>query len=86
MTLPLTEVDIMAPTYLPVSSTSNYIVVTYNNATLIGDLYTNGVLDGTVNLPNTNYSPGIYGGAGGTTENYFGNDVYGDPQFGGTEA
>jgi hypothetical protein len=77
------EVDIMAPTYLPVSTTTNYIVVTYDNFTLTGDLYTNAVLDGTVVLPNASYSPGGYGGPGGTTDNAFGNDVYGDPQFGG---
>jgi uncharacterized protein YjdB len=77
------EVDIMAPTYLPADSTTNYIVVTYNNSTLTGDLYTNAVLDGTVALPDTTYSPGVYGGGAGTTNNSFGNDVYGDPQFGG---
>jgi uncharacterized protein YjdB len=77
------EVDIDAPTYLPAGA-EQYILVTYNNATLTGDLYTNGVLDGTVILPDTTYSPGSYGGAGGTTDNSFGNDVFGDPQFGGT--
>jgi hypothetical protein len=35
-------------------------------------------------LPNASYTPGSIGGAGGTTENMLGNDVYGDPQFVGT--
>jgi uncharacterized protein YjdB len=78
------EVDINTPNLLAASSPETYIVVTYDNFNLIGDLYTNGVLDSSVLLPNSTYSPGSYGGAGGTTENTFGNDVYGDPQFGGT--
>ncbi|HEY3861256.1 MAG TPA: LamG-like jellyroll fold domain-containing protein [Verrucomicrobiae bacterium] len=79
------EVDILAPNGdLPVSATPIYVAVTYNNSTLVADLYTNAILDGTVVLPNTGYSPGGYGGVGGTTENTLGNDVFGDPQFGGT--
>src|SRR6202453_1311278 len=77
------EVDIDAPTFLPTGA-EQYVAVTYNNSTLTGDLYLNGALDGTVALPNTSYSPGGYGGSTGTTEDTFGNDVYGDPQFGGT--
>jgi hypothetical protein len=78
------EVDIDAPSYLPADGTTNYVVVTYDNTTLIGDLYTNAVLDGSTVFPSSTYSPGGMGGVGGTTENTFGNDVYGDPQFGGT--
>ena len=78
------EQDIMAPTYLPTNPVPQYITVTYNDETLVADLYTNGVLYASTTLPTNTYSPGLYGGAGGTTENSFGNDVYGDPQFGGT--
>ncbi|HEX3720343.1 MAG TPA: LamG-like jellyroll fold domain-containing protein [Verrucomicrobiae bacterium] len=78
------EVDIMAPTYLPATATPQYIVVTYNDETLVGELYTNGVLDASTTFPNNTYSPGAYGGAAGTTDNSFGRDVYNDPQFGGT--
>jgi hypothetical protein len=66
------------------SDIEQYVVVTYDNSTLIGDLYTNGVLDATTTYPSTDYSPGGYGGAGGTFNNYLGNDIYGDPQFSGT--
>jgi hypothetical protein len=65
------------------SNTAQYVVVTYNNSTLIGSLYTNGVLDAAQTYPNSTYSPGSIGGAGGTTENMLGNDVYGDDQFDG---
>jgi len=78
------EVDILTPNTLPASSSETYTVVTYDNANLTGDLYTNGVLDSSVLLPNSGYSPGSYGGPGGTTQDMLGNDVYGDPQFGGT--
>ncbi len=78
------EVDILTPNLLGADSPETYVVVTYDNSTLTGDLYTNGLIDSSVLLPNTSYSPGTYGGAGGTTENTLGNDVYGDPQFGGT--
>lgn len=77
------EHDIDAPSYLP-AGLEQYIAVTYNNATLVANLYTNAVLDASTVLPGTNYSPGSYGGPSGTTENAVGNDVYGDPQFGGT--
>jgi uncharacterized protein YjdB len=77
------EIDIGTPAELAADS-SNYIAVTYDNSTLTANLYTNAILDGTATFPNTTYSPGSYGGTGGTTENSFGNDVYGDPQFGGT--
>jgi uncharacterized protein YjdB len=73
------------------NNSEQYVCVTYNNSTLIGDLYTNGVLDASQVYPNaifapgdTVYAPGSIGGAGGTTENMLGNDVYGDDQFDGT--
>jgi uncharacterized protein YjdB len=78
------EVDILTPNPLSAGSPETYIAVTYDNLNLTGDLYTNGLLDSSVLLPNSSYSPGSYGGAGGTTENTIGNDVYGDPQYGGT--
>lgn len=77
------ETDIQAPTYLPSDGTTDYVAVTYNNSTLVGNLFLNGALDATVNFPNTSYSPGGYGGPNGTTQDMLGNDVYGDPQFGG---
>ncbi|MGC9942616.1 MAG: LamG-like jellyroll fold domain-containing protein [Verrucomicrobiota bacterium] len=77
------ENDLDTPTSFPVG-TEEYVSLTYNNSTLVGNLYYNGVLDGSVNLPNTSYCPGTIGGATGTTENWLGNDVYGDPQFQGT--
>jgi hypothetical protein len=76
------ELDIDAPTYLP--ETSNYVTVTYNNTNLTGDLYLNGALDGTRVFPSGTYSPGTFGGTSGTTEDMIGNDVFNDPQFGGT--
>jgi hypothetical protein len=58
--------------------------LTFNIGSLTGDLYTNGLLDATQTYPNASYTPGSIGGAGGTTQNMLGNDVYGDPQFDGT--
>jgi uncharacterized protein YjdB len=73
------------------NNSEQYVCLTYNNSTLIGSLYTNGVLDASQVYPNavfapgsTVYSPGSIGGAGGTTQNMLGNDVYGDWQFDGT--
>jgi len=66
------------------AGSESYVAVTYNNSNLTGNLYLNGVLDGSTVLPNATYSPGSFGGAGGTTANTFGNDVFGDPQFSGT--
>ena len=63
------------------TGSKQYVVITYNNSTLTGNLYTNGVLAGTTAYPNTSYSPG---GFGSTTYDYLGNDVYGDEQFDGT--
>jgi hypothetical protein len=77
------EIDLNTPTTFP-SGTEQYVAVTYNNSSLMANLYLNGALDGTATFSGTNYSPGTYGGVTGTTANTFGNDVYGDPQFGGT--
>jgi uncharacterized protein YjdB len=77
------EVDMQTLTPFP-NGAEQYVAVTYNNQTLVGNLFTNGVLDGTQTFPNTSYCPGTIGGAAGTTENMLGNDVFGDWQFGGT--
>jgi hypothetical protein len=61
-----------------------YVCLTFNIATLTGDLYTNGVLIAAQTYPDSSYCPGNIGGASGTTQNMLGNDVYGDPQFSGT--
>jgi hypothetical protein len=66
------------------NGSEQYISFTFNNASLVGSLYTNGVLVGTQSYPDTSYCPGTFGGAGGTTLNELGNDVYGDSQFQGT--
>ncbi|HEU5395902.1 MAG TPA: LamG-like jellyroll fold domain-containing protein, partial [Verrucomicrobiae bacterium] len=47
-------------------------------------LYTNGIPVASLSLPNGTYTPATIGGAGGTSENMLGNDVYGDEQFSGT--
>ena len=66
------------------NGSEQYVSFTFNNSALVGSLYTNGVLVGTQTYPNSTYAPGNFGGAGGTTQNYLGNDVYGDSQFQGT--
>ncbi|MGC9943425.1 MAG: LamG-like jellyroll fold domain-containing protein, partial [Verrucomicrobiota bacterium] len=66
------------------NGSEQYVVLTYNNSTLTGNLYTNGLLEATQTYPNTSYAPGSIGGPGGTTQNMLGNDVYGDDQFNGT--
>jgi uncharacterized protein YjdB len=82
-TPPAGEVDVGSTVPFP-SGSEQYVALTYNNFSLLGSLYTNGVLDSTTTMPNTSYSPGSFGGAGGTTLNTLGNDVYGDEQFDGT--
>ena len=79
------EVDINAPG-LP-TGIEEYLAVTYDNSTLTGNLYLNGVLDGTVILPSTAYSPGNFGTnfLGGTTNDQIGRDPFGgDNMFNGT--
>ena len=79
------EVDINAPG-LP-TGTEEYVAVTYNNSTLTGNLYLNGVLEGTAIMPSTAYSPGSFGTNffGGTTNDQIGRDPFsGDNMFNGT--
>jgi hypothetical protein len=66
------------------NGSEQYVCLTYNNFTLNGNLYDNGTLVATQIYPDNTYCPGSIGGAGGTTQNMLGNDVYGDAQFGGT--
>ena len=77
------EVDLQSAVTFP-NSSEQYVALTFNAASLMGDLYSNGVLVATQTFPDTTYTPGTIGGAAGTTENMLGNDVYGDDQFSGT--
>jgi uncharacterized protein YjdB len=78
------EDDLDTPTLFP-NGSEQYVTVTYNSSNFVANLYTNGALDGTETLPSDNsYEPANIGGAGGTTENWLGRDVYNDSQFEGT--
>ncbi|MGH8021960.1 MAG: LamG-like jellyroll fold domain-containing protein [Limisphaerales bacterium] len=77
------EHDVATSTAFP-NGSEQYVALTYNNQTLAGDLYTNGVLDATTTLPNATYCPGTFGGSSGTVSNMLGNDIFGDQQFSGT--
>jgi hypothetical protein len=77
------EQDLQSAVMFP-NNSEQYICVTYNASSLVGNLYTNGTLVASLALPNGTYTPGTIGGTGGTTENMLGNDVYGDDQFSGT--
>lgn len=77
------EIDCATPISFP-NGTEEYVAVTYNNSTLVENLYYNGALDGIFDAPNTSYCPGSYGGATGTTQNWLGRDTYNDNQFQGT--
>jgi uncharacterized protein YjdB len=84
------NIELDSATAFP-NNAEQYVCLTYNNSTQQGSLYTNGVLDATQAYPyavfapgDFVYAPGSIGGAGGTTENMLGNDVYGDQQFDGT--
>jgi Concanavalin A-like lectin/glucanases superfamily/Glycosyl hydrolases family 2, sugar binding domain/Glycosyl hydrolases family 2/Glycosyl hydrolases family 2, TIM barrel domain/Immunoglobulin domain len=81
-TSPAGEIDMPSAVSFP-NGSEQYICVTYNNSSLTGNLYTNGVLVATQTFPNNTYTPGNIGGTGGTTNNTLGNDVYGDDQFSG---
>ena len=63
------------------NGSQQYVAVTYNNTAQLDSIYLNAVKIGTLTTAN---SPGNLGGTGGTTQNYLGNDVYGDWQFDGT--
>jgi hypothetical protein len=77
------EADLQSAVAFP-NGSEQYVCVTYNASSLVGNLYTNGALVATLTLPNNTYTPGTIGGTSGTTENMLGNDVYGDDQFSGT--
>jgi len=77
------EIDAVTPTLFP-SGSAQYVSYTFNASSLTGSIYTNGLLSATATYPDVTYIPGSIGGAGGTTENWLGNDVYGDAQFSGS--
>ena len=77
------EQDLQSAVSFP-NGSEQYVCVTYNAYSLVGNLYTNGTLVASLAFPNSTYTPGTIGGTGGTTENMLGNDVYGDDQFSGT--
>jgi hypothetical protein len=77
------EIDLQS-TYLFPNGVEQYVAVTYNNYSLVANLYDNGALLASRTYPSTSYAPGSIGGAAGTVQNMLGNDVYGDQQFNGT--
>ncbi len=77
------ESDLQSSISFP-NSSQQYVSVTYNYGNLSGNLYLNGNLVASLTLPSTSYTPGLIGGANGTSQNMLGNDVYGDNQFSGT--
>lgn len=84
ITPPQGEVDTITGSPFP-SGTEVYTAFTFNSGTLTGTIYTNGVLSGAKTVyPNATYIPGTIGGANGTSENWLGNDIYGDSEFQGT--
>ena len=54
------------------NGSEQYVSYTFNNASLIANLYTNGTLIATQSHPNHTYTPGNIGGAGGTVQKYVG--------------
>lgn len=66
------------------ANTEQYDAYTFTASSLAGNLYTNGYLGATATYPNSTYIPGTIGGANGTSQNWLGNDTYGDSQFQGT--
>ena len=77
------EVDTVTGSLFP-SGTQVYTTFTFNAGTLTGSVYTNGVLGGVQAFPNMTYVPGSIGAPNGTSENWLGNDTFGDSQFQGT--
>ncbi|HEY1786512.1 MAG TPA: LamG-like jellyroll fold domain-containing protein [Verrucomicrobiae bacterium] len=77
------EIDTVTGSLFP-SGTEEYTAFTFNAATLTGSIYTNGFVGAVQSYPNTGYIPGTIGGAAGTSQNWLGNDTYGDSQFQGT--
>ncbi len=76
------EYDAFSGVLFP-NNSEQYVAATFNAATLVGNLYTNGGLVASVTVPNSTYSPGTYGGAAGTSNNVLGQDPWPDPQFQG---
>ena len=77
------EIDDVTSSFFP-SGSEQYVAYTFNASTLVGDIFTNGVLNAVQTYPNTTYVPGSIGGAAGTSDDWLGNDVFGDSQFQGT--
>ena len=77
------EIDVTSSLTFP-NGAEQYVALTYNAGSLVGNLYTNGALVATTYFPNAVYTPGTIGGSGGTTQDMLGNDTYGDDQFAGT--
>jgi len=62
------ENDLFSPTQFP-NGTEEYVAMTYNNSSLVENLYLNGAFNSTLTLPNNSYCPGTFVGVGGTTQN-----------------
>jgi uncharacterized protein YjdB len=77
------EIDAVTGSLFP-NSSEQYVTFTFNAATLTGNIYSNGVLAATQTYPDATYIPGSIGGSSGTSQNWLGNDTYGDAQFQGT--
>ena len=77
------EIDLQSPLSFS-NNSEQYVAVTFNSSSLVGSLYYNGTLLAATTFPNSSYTPGAIGGAGGTAQNMLGNDTYGDYQFSGT--
>ncbi len=75
------ENDLQSGVAFP-SGSEQYVSVTFNNSTLVANLYTNAIQVATLKVADATYTPGIIGG--GLNINALGNDIYGDPQFQGT--
>jgi hypothetical protein len=77
------EIDTVTGALFP-SGSQQYVSFTFTAPTLTAQIYTNGLLGATQVYPNATYIPASIGGAGGTTVNALGNDIYNDTQFQGT--
>jgi len=77
------EIDTVTGSLFP-NSSEQYVTFIFNAATLTGNIYSNGFLAATQTYPDATYIPGSIGGSSGTSQNWLGNDTYGDAQFQGT--
>ncbi|HKW28536.1 MAG TPA: LamG-like jellyroll fold domain-containing protein [Verrucomicrobiae bacterium] len=77
------EIDTITGSLFP-SGSEQYVTFTFNAPTLTGNIYVNGALAATQAYPDATYIPGSIGGSSGTSQNWLGNDTYGDAQFQGT--